>query len=399
MKNNIKNTFLLCALLSIFLINDTESFAAATSTAKTKTVSTTKKTVTFTKEINDIIKKPFTVGVWIPYWQRDKGVAQAIDKIKQIDIVSPFAYEMTPTGTFKDTLKLDQEPYKSLIDTAHANKKLVVPSILWWAVGDQGRSDVDFVLKDSDLRWAIRYDILKAVKDYNLDGIDIDFENKKAESKDAFSTFLTELSKDLHSKKKILICTIEARTPTDDELSGTKNIKSVERANDFKVIGKVCDQVRIMAYDQDTADTSLNAIRTGAYRPVADIDWVKKVIILAVRDIPAKKLVLGVPTYGYKYEITRDGNAQILTYKRLGSMNWFYADELAKQRGIIPTRHVSGEVFYTYTDATSSKEYLVWYSDAQSIKEKIDLAKLYKLGGIAIFKIDGNNDTRVWEKI
>jgi spore germination protein YaaH len=393
MKSFVKIAFVLCFSISVLNM----SFAATTT--KTKTVVKKVTTPVFTKEINDILKKSFTVGVWIPYWQRDKGVAQATEKIKQIDIVSPFAYEMTPTGTFKDTLKLDQDPYKSLIDTAHANKKLVVPSILWWAVGEQGRSDVDFVLKDSDLRWAIRYDILKAIKDHNLDGIDIDFENKKAETKDAFSTFLTELSKDLHSKKKILVCTIEARTPTDDELAKSTSTKSVERANDFKVIGKVCDQVRVMAYDQDTADASLNAVRTGAYRPVADIYWVKKVIDLAIRDIPAKKLVLGVPTYGYKYEISRDSKGQIATYKRLGSMNWFYADQLAKQLNITPTRHVSGEVYYTYIEASSSKEYLVWYSDAQSIKEKIDLAKLYKLGGVAIFKIDGNNDTSLWTKL
>ena len=397
----MKNIFLSLIVTSIFVSTFSVSVNSAYAVTTTKTKTTTKKVTAtvFSKEITDVLKKSFTVGVWIPYWQRDKGVAQGTDKIKQIDIVSPFAYEMTPTGTFKDTLKLDQDPYKSLVDVAHANKKLVVPSILWWAVGEQGRSDVDFVLKDSDLRWAIRYDILKAIKDYNLDGIDIDFENKKSETKEAFSTFLIELSKDLHAKKKILVCTIESRTPTDEELAGSKSIKTVERANDFKVIGKVCDQVRVMAYDQDTADTSLNAIRTGAYRPVADIDWVKKVIILALRDIPAKKLILGVPTYGYKYEITRDVKGDIATYTRLGSMNWFYADELARQKNITPTRHVSGELFYTYIDALSSKEYLVWYSDAQSIKQKVDLAKLYKLGGIAIFKIDGNNDTTLWDKL
>ena len=65
-----------------------------------------------------------------------------------------------------------------MIEAAKKNKKLIVPSILWWAEGDM-RDSMDFVLKDEDLRSAVRQDIQATVKKYNLDGIDIDFENKK----------------------------------------------------------------------------------------------------------------------------------------------------------------------------------------------------------------------------
>jgi spore germination protein len=146
---------------------------------------------------------------------------------------------------------------------------------------------------------------------------------------------------------------------------------------------------------------------TSYYRPVADINWVKKVLTLALEDIPAKKIVVGVPTYGYKYEIIPATATSPTKYSRIGSMNFFYADELAKQLNIQPTRNQAGELSFTYSTSTDiygaslggTKQFLVWYSDAEAIADKMRLAKLYKLGGIAIFKIDGNHDPELFKRL
>lgn len=376
------------ASILLILLSFSANAFAATKTATTKKVAA--------PPLPKI--KNFTVAAWVPYWRAASGTEIIKQNINKVDIISPFSFEMTETGTFKDPMKLDQEPYKSMIEVARKNKKLIVPSILWWAEGDM-RDSMDFVLKDEDLRSAVRQDIQATVKKYNLDGIDIDFENKKAESKEAFSKFLTELSKDMHGMGKILVCTIEARTPIDSKYTKVtpEVLKSIQYANDFKVIGKVCDQVRIMAYDQGNDDKQLSSARVDVYKPVADIDWVEKVLTLAMRDIEWKKIIVGVPTYGYKYEITRNLSGAIKSYSRIGSMNWYYADQLAKQLNIVPTRDKSGELYYTYKQ--NDKEFLVWYSDAEAIKQKINIAKLYKIGGIAIFKVDGNNDPSIWKNL
>lgn len=340
------------------------------------------------------------VAIWIPYWSSDEGILEASENLSLIHEISPFAYYANADGALTDNITGD-DAWKYLNDQVKGKKTQIIPSILW-----TNRGEMETVLNDKKKRDAHIAEIVTMVTKENYAGIDIDYEGKSAETRAGFSTFLTDLSKALKAKKKKLVCTIEPRTPIDSRYSVVTQelLAKIEYSNDYKVIGKVCDSVRIMAYDQVGGDVKLeSSYAKSVYRPVADIEWVKKVLTLTMRDIPASKLYLGVATYGYKYEITRNSDGTI-SYSRIGSMNYQYADELAKSIKITPTRHQSGEVYFTYSTTTSStgqslggtKEYLVWYSDAQAIKDKYRIATLYKLGGVAVFKIDGANDQKIW---
>lgn len=378
-------------------------------TTLTGDINSSASSANFSPEIKNILSKNFTTSAWVPYWRETEGSLEVTNNINKIDIISPFSFEMRSDGTFTDPMKLGTGAYADMIKIAKANGKIIVPSILWWAIGVE-RDNLDNVLRDDELRASLIFDIKNTVKKFELDGIDIDFENKKAESREPFNKFLTELSKEMHKDGKLLICTIEARTPLDSKYANLssdayqKKLNEVDYSNDFKTIGNVCDQVRIMAYDQQDDDKQLNSIRevsnTG-YKPVADIDWVEKVLTLAMRDIEWKKIIVGVPTYGNKYEITRDALGKVINYRKIGSMNWYYADAEAKAKNLNQIRDASGELSYTYVEtlATTTKEYYVVYSDAEAIAQKINIARLYKIGGIAIFKVDGNNDKNIWSKI
>jgi spore germination protein YaaH len=48
---------------------------------------------------------------------------------------------------------------------------------------------------------------------------------------------------------------------------------------------------------------------------------------------------------------------------------------------------------------TASSAHLVWFSDAKAMADKIKLAKNMKLKGAFFFKLDGENDPAMWEKI
>ncbi len=349
----------------------------------------------------------FDKAVWIPYWRKTDGASSTLQNLATLTQISPFAFELQSDGTIKNVLKIEDEPWTSLITAAKKRKVKVYPSILSYPHNDGEKYDFYLLLAQRKRRTAHVKEIVALVKKYKFDGIDIDYEAKTAETRPYFSAFLTELSLALHKEKKSLICTVEARTPPESRYATTSKevLSKVEYSNDYKVIGKVCDQVRIMAYDQANDDQQLVGYYKNqgeAYKPVADIDWVEKVATLALRDIPAKKIILGIPTYGYKYEVTQNGTST--KYSRLGSMNFSYANDLALSLSITPTRHQSGELSFLYATSTDFegrslgvyKKYLVWYSDAQAIADKVKIAKLYKLGGVVIFKIDGGFDANLW---
>ncbi len=352
----------------------------------------------------------FDKAIWIPYWRKTDGASTTLQNLQVITEISPFAYELQTDYSIKNSLKIEQEPWVTLIEEARKKKIKIYPSILSYPHNEKERYLFYILMAQRKKRQAHVEEIVTLVKKNKWDGIDIDYENKTAETRPYFSAFLTELSKGLHKNKKQLICTIEARTPPESKYATTSKeiLSRIEYSNDYKVIGKVCDKVRIMAYDQAGDDAELvnqnNAVGN-MYKPVADIDWVEKIATLALREIPAKKIVLGIPTYGYKYEIIFQPGTSTPSYRRIGSMNFNYANDLAKSLAITPIRNSAGELNYTYGTTTDSNgqplgrytQYLIWYSDARAIADKVKIAKLYKLGGVAIFKIDGGNDPNIWQ--
>jgi spore germination protein YaaH len=227
---------------------------------------------------------------------------------------------------------------------------------------------------------------------------------------------------------KWITCDIEARTPTDSRYYGTEAPKDAQTyANDFVQINKYCTRVHIMAYDQQTVDQSLAAVAASSsalYGPVADPIWVQKVVDLAKKSINPNKIIIGVPTYGYEYNVTAYANNQYL-YEILWTFDPGYALRLAAQYGVTPVRNVSEEMMFTYTPsgnatplsgtmtdgltaaanasqiATASNTHVSFHmldwSDSVSLKNKIALAKALGVRGVAIFEFDGGEDPATWD--
>lgn len=375
--------------------------------------------LTFAASDNDL-----EVAGWIPYWADSKGIKDVTKNIEEVDMIFPFSYTVLSDGSLKDNAGMSEREWKKFIKLARKHKVEVVPTVM-----TSDGNTVHAILSDKKLRKQHIKNIMKEVERYNYDGIDIDYEGKLSSTIDHFSQFLKELKDELEDEDKLLTCTVEARTPPDSLYKTVPAI--IAYANDYEAIGKYCDRVEIMAYDQQRADLKLNEEKAGEpYFPVSDIDWVEKVVKLALQDIPEDKILLGIPTYGYHYQVTVAPN-WYKEYTRIGALNPPDILEIADEYDVEPGRNKAGEMSYTYFPKSSVYKVLnalptpkgtrtgneaaakallyanatgqtvtvnyVGYSDAGAIEQKIDLAREYDLSGIAIFKFDGEEDQKIWK--
>jgi spore germination protein YaaH len=362
------------------------------------------------------------ISGWLPYWRKATSTADALLHLDTFKEINPFGYSVKTDGTIADTAKMDEDPWPALIAAAKAKKIRVVPTIMW-----SNGAAIHAVLSDGPSRRKLEDDIAALVKEKGYDGIDIDFEGKRAETKQYFATFLKGLA--MRMTDKWIMCDIEPRTPVDSRYDGTPPPDATEYANDYVAIGKYCDRVRIMAYDQGAIDVRLNRAAAGKpYIPVADPLWVEKVVKLTAQSIPKRKLVLGVPTYGYEYEVT-PLSEQGYRYDLLWAFNQKYAFDLMAQYHPSVQRNSAGELSFSYipnvfpdaqppgTESASLTNNgilptasgvasgtragpafnILWWSDANAIKDKVALAKKLGLRGVAIFKIDGGEDPALWD--
>jgi len=362
------------------------------------------------------------VGGWVPYWTSESGVESVIDNMDDIDILYPFVYEIAGGGDIVTKVDLDRGVWEDLLDEADDQRVEVIPTIAWF-----DGEGIHAVLSDRRARNNLIDDIEDLVDDNNYDGINIDFENKWAETIDDYSRFLKDLDRALG--RDTLTCTVEARMRPEHRWRDVPD--KIEYANDYEAINEHCDVVELMTYDQQRADLYFNDKRKGLpYNPVADIDWVEHVLEFALEDIDADKILLGIPTYGRAYDVTvasewykgytpvasvdhsravvlandiynvpigrTDGGEAVITYFPEDSV-WKVLDQLPTPEGTPKGYEAAAKALLVATIANIEipVRMLTW-GDAKAAKDKLDLAEEYDLKGTVFFKFDGEEDPDIW---
>ncbi len=361
---------------------------------------------------------PLVYGAWLPFWTTQAGQQEVALNLNQLKEISPFSYKIVGNGTIVDDLKISSGAWNNWFDAVRSNGNKIIPTIAWF-----NANSIERVLSNGPERRALENRVAALVADNNFNGIDIDFEGMYPATRPFYSLFIEGLAMRLHPAGRMLTCTVNPRTPVDS-LYVTPP-KHISYAENYPLLGRYCDEVRIMAYDQGQVDLKLDASKGNGtlYAPVADPAWVKKLIVYALQYISPKKLMLGIPTYGYEWEVSwANGQTE---YQRIRAFDFFGAMDRADTLGINPVRDNAGELSFTYSSTTyiqappiltsyvSSTEpailahpnpnatttFFVSFPDATSELQKVALAKEYGLRGVVFFKADGQMDPAIWNSL
>ncbi|WP_343694731.1 glycosyl hydrolase family 18 protein [Flavobacterium sp.] len=176
-----------------------------------------------------------------------------------------------------------------------ANPNLIVSiSLAGGVISEEQASNWSFLIDKPENRPAFIQNILKFVKDHNLDGVDVDLEWDAVTS--GYSGFVVELKKGLTENKKLLTAALPNNTRFENINSSALN------AFDF---------INIMAYDSTGPWSPTKAEQHSSFEFAKNgIDfWHKQ------QNVPSEKLTLGVPFYGYNFtypEVTSSTFGQIV---------------------------------------------------------------------------------------
>lgn len=259
-------------------------------------------------------------------------------------------------------------------------------------------SDASDILSDSQKRskavQAIMDELTVSYKNlgYNpYSGVTIDFENLRSTRKSDFVSFLKELKGKLDSAGKTLYVTVQP--PMEDG--------SYFDGYDFKEIGNIADKVILMAYDYNPTSISQDVMESGfTTTPVSPFDEVYyglKVITDSKTGIQDKnKIVLGLSFNNVGWNVV-DGkitNSKGLTYTY---------DEIEKmiQNGAVVK--YSDKYRNPYLVCSKDGSTTVWYENAESIKDKCELAKMFGINGVSFWRLgmipNDGGDFNIWSNI
>lgn len=290
---------------------------------------------------------------WDYFYAEESIPDRTGESYEGVNVVSPSFFVLDSTGAIRESIGSKGDAY---INWAHSNGYEV------WSMfsNDSLQQLTSQILNDYEARENLILNIVQKAKQYNLDGINIDFENMYMEDADVFSRFIIELEPRL----KILGKTLSVDVTAPD------GAESWSMCYDRNVIGDVADYIVFMAYDQ-YGEASTEPGTTSGY------EWVKVNLdkFLETEEIEPEKIILGLPFYTRVWT-TQNGNlvrTDVVAMKNVDTnipagveKVW---DEVTRQN------------YIKYDSNGYTRE--MWIEDIDSYKEKLQLINEYGLGGVA----------------
>ncbi len=286
---------------------------------------------------------------------------EAVNGTGTMSIIAPTWFSMSSNdGTYRSFAGADY------VKKAHDRNMEV------WAVLDNfnaGDISTYEIMSYLGKRQMLIRNLMDEIETLGIDGINLDFELVPSEAVPHYVEFIRELS--VECRKAGIVLSVDNYPP-----QGGNNYNLKEQ-------GICADYVVIMGYDEHWGSG-------GVAGSVASIGFVEQGIQMVLKDVPADKIINGIPFYTRVWkskggEVTSDAvgmeQAQEFISKYDIQTTW---DDVACQN--YGEKEMNGTL------------YQVWLEDEESIMTKLNIMKKYGVAGVAEWQL-GMEDKAIWSTI
>jgi spore germination protein YaaH len=295
---------------------------------------------------------------------RPAAIASFQDHWQGVSIIAPQCFTMDAEGFVIGAVPA------GIAETARAHRIAVMP-----LVTNRGFNQplMHAVLDSPAARArAIRYLLYYALRDGYI-GFQFDYENIKAAYRDRFTRFFHEAAAAFHRRGLVLSAAVVGKS----EPGGSDDWSGVY---DYPRLGRDADFLSIMAYPQHGAFS--------APGPLAGLPWVRGIVDYTRSAMPARKISLGVPLYGFHWVMPA------------GAGQWRGRTSIYSATALVlaanPAEWVDAEHAPRVAFTGADGRHELWYEDARSVAGKLALASSRRLAGISCWAL-GQEDPALWD--
>ena len=208
--------------------------------------------------------------------------------------------------------------------------------------------------------------IVEALPMRGFEGVDVDFEFILASDREAFAQFVSELRTAVNALGYPVSVALAPKT-SDDQRG------LLYEGKDYALLGEAADSVLLMTYEW--------GYTFGPPMAVAPVNKVREVVDYALTRIPAEKIDLGIPNYGYDWSLPYERG--VTAAKTIGNIE---AVQIAIDNNAeILFDEVAMTPYFNYTLNGILHE--VWFEDVRSLREKFRVIEDYGLRGAGYWQI------------
>lgn len=294
---------------------------------------------------------PEILAYWAVWGSNTTALSDLQQHASAITWLSPYWYTLRGNGT----LASRESDHAQVTSAAHA---VGVPVL---ALVNQGSGVTALLSTTSGRQTAVNAIAGMLQGNPGVTGVVIDFEALPASSRSNLTAFVQQLRSTLPRTETVGVAVMPKSSSPGP---------SYAQVFDYAALGQAADFIQLMTYDRHSDGSAPGAISPN--------NWVAQVAQYAATVIPAKKILIGVPGYGYDWSSGTSAT----------SIDATQAISIAAAHGVTPTYDpTSGENHFTYT--SGGQTHTVWFESAQGVAAKYNIVQQLGLGGMALWTIGG----------